>query len=45
MLFSPERQTLLIVVAGTDIEIPPFTAACRAVIWPWPACSTWPMKT
>ena len=30
----PERQTLLIVVAGTLIGMPAFTAAWRAVIWP-----------
>ncbi len=45
MLLSPDRHTLLMVVAGTDIGIPPFVAAWRAVIWPWPAWSTWPMKT
>ena len=41
----PERQTLLIVSEGTDIEMPPLTAACRAGICPAPACSTWPMIT
>ena len=45
MLLSPDRHTLLMVVAGTDMGIPPLTAAWRAVIWPWPAWSTWPMKT
>ena len=45
MVLSPERQTLLIVVAFTDIGMPAATAACRAVIWPWPARSTWPMRT
>ena len=42
---SPERHTLLIVMAGTLMGMPAFTAACRAVIWPWPAWSTWPMTT
>ena len=28
----PDRQTLLIVVAGTSIDRPPLTAAWRAVI-------------
>jgi hypothetical protein len=42
---SPDRHTLLMVRAGTVIGMPPFTAAWRAVIWPWPACSTWPMIT
>ena len=41
----PERQTLLMVMAGTLIEMPPLTAAWRAGIWPAPACSTWPMIT
>ena len=35
-MLSPERQTLLTVVAGTDIGMPAFAAAWRAVIWPWP---------
>jgi hypothetical protein len=43
MEFRPDRQTLLIVVAGTVSGMPAFTAAWRAVIWPCPACSTWPM--
>jgi len=36
----PERHTLLMVIAGTLIASPPFTAAWRAVIWPAPAWST-----
>ena len=32
-------------IAGTLIGIPAFTAAWRAVIWPCPAWSTWPMIT
>ena len=30
--FRPDRQTLLIVMAGTFIGMPPLTAACRAAI-------------
>ena len=45
MVLSPERHTLLTVVAGTVMGIPAFTAAWRAVIWPAPAWSTWPMNT
>jgi hypothetical protein len=41
----PDRHTLLMVVAGTSMPMPPLTAAWRAVIWPEPACSTWPMIT
>ena len=41
----PDRQTLLMVIAGTSIGMPPLTAAWRAVIWPAPAWSTWPMIT
>ena len=41
----PDRQTLLMVSAGTVIGMPASTAACRAGIWPAPACSTWPMIT
>ena len=44
-MFRPERHTLLIVLAGTVIGMPPFTAAWRAVIWPCPARITWPMST
>jgi len=43
--FRPDRHTLLIVMAGTSLGIPAPIAACRAVIWPAPACSTWPMIT
>ena len=42
---SPDRHTLLIVSAGTVIGMPALTAACRAGIWPAPACSTWPRIT
>ena len=45
IVFSPDRQTLLIVVAGTLIGMPAWEAAWRAPIWPTPACSTWPMYT
>ena len=45
MALRPDRQTLLMVVQGTDIEIPALTAAWRDVIWPWPAWITWPMNT
>ena len=41
----PERQTLLTVVAGTVMGMPARTAAWRAVIWPVPAPSTWPIIT
>jgi hypothetical protein len=41
----PDRQTLLTVVAGVVIPMPALTAACRAVICPAPAWSTWPMIT
>ena len=41
----PERQTLLIVIDGTFIGMPPSTAAVRAGIWPAPAWMTWPMIT
>ena len=41
----PERQTLLMVIEGTVIGMPPLTAAWRAVIWPAPAWMTWPMIT
>ena len=40
MASSPDRQTLLTVVAGVVIGMPALTAACLAVIWPVPACST-----
>ena len=43
--FRPDRHTLLMVMAGTDIPIPPLTAAWRAGSWPAPACSTWPITT
>src|ERR1700716_1798902 len=45
MALRPERQTLLIVSAGTSTGSPPWTAAWRAVIWPAPAWRTWPMIT
>ena len=40
-----DRHTLLRVMAGTSTGMPAATAAWRAVIWPVPACSTWPMST
>ena len=45
MALSPERHTLLMVIDGTLIEIPPATAALRAGFWPAPARMTWPMIT
>ena len=33
------------VLAGTDMGMPAFTAAWRAVSWPWPARMTWPIST
>ena len=45
MAYSPERQTLLTVRAGTPMGMPAFTAACRAGFCPWPACSTCPITT
>ena len=44
MVLSPDRQTLLTVVAGTVMGMPALAAAWRAVIWPVPAWRTWPMK-
>jgi hypothetical protein len=41
----PERQTLLSVKEGTDIGMPPATAAGRAGFCPAPAWMTWPMIT
>ena len=41
--FSPEPQTLLMVVALTPSGSPAFSAAWRAGAWPAPACRTWPM--
>ena len=41
--FSPEPQTLLMVVALTPSGSPALSAACRAGAWPAPAWSTWPM--
>jgi hypothetical protein len=40
-----DRHTLLRVMAGTSIGTPAAIAAWRAVIWPVPAWSTWPMST
>jgi hypothetical protein len=37
---SPDRHTLLMVVAGTVMGIPALTAAWRLVICPVPACKT-----
>jgi hypothetical protein len=45
MASRPDRQTLFTVSAGTSMAMPAATAACRAVICPAPACSTWPMIT
>ena len=45
MASRPDRHTLFTVSAGTLMGMPAATAACRAVIWPAPACSTWPMIT
>ena len=45
MASRPERQTLLRVNEGTDIGMPPATAAGRAGFWPAPAWRTWPMIT
>jgi hypothetical protein len=45
MAFRPDRQTLLIVIAGTSRGMPASMAAWRAVIWPVPAWITWPMMT
>ena len=45
MASRPDRHTLFTVSAGTVIGTPAATAACRAVIWPAPACSTCPMIT
>ena len=42
---SPERHTLLIVIDGTVIGMPPATPAVRAGFWPAPAWMTWPMIT
>ena len=42
---TPDRQTLLMVSAGTVSGMPALCAACRAGIWPAPAVSTWPMIT
>ena len=41
--FSPEPQTLLMVVALTPSGSPAFSAAWRAGACPAPACRTWPM--
>jgi hypothetical protein len=41
----PDRHTLFTVIAGISFGMPAPTAACRAVIWPCPACRTWPMIT
>ena len=41
----PERHTLLIVIDGTFIGMPPLMAAVRAGFCPAPAWMTWPMIT
>src|SRR3546814_4845014 len=45
IVLTPERHTLLMVVAGTVMGMPALTAAWREAIWPAPAWSTWPMNT
>ena len=40
-----EAQTLLIVSEETSFGIPASICAWREGIWPWPACSTWPITT
>ena len=44
-MLRPDRQTLLTFTDGTDIGMPALTAAWRLGTWPWPAISTWPMRT
>ena len=39
------RSDVAASVDGTDIGMPPATAAGRAGFCPAPACSTWPMIT
>src|SRR5829696_5486199 len=41
----PDAQTLLIVSEETCFGMPALICAWREGIWPWPACSTWPMIT
>ena len=41
----PDAHTLLTVSEGTSFGMPPLIWACREGIWPWPACSTWPITT
>ncbi len=43
--FSPEPQTLLMVMAATRGFSPPRSAAWRAGFWPNPACTTLPIIT
>ena len=40
-----EAQTLLIVSEETSLGMPASICAWREGIWPWPACSTWPITT
>ena len=42
---SPEAQTLLIVSEETSLGMRALICAWREGIWPWPACSTWPITT
>ena len=42
---SPDAQTLLIVSEETSLGMPALICAWREGIWPWPACSTWPITT
>ena len=43
--FSPEPQTLLMVIAGTLTGRPALMTAWRAGFWPTPAVRTWPRIT
>src|SRR5262245_44235121 len=43
--FRPEPQTLLIVVAPTELGTPALIAACRAGFCPIPADTTFPIST
>ena len=40
---TPDRQTLLMVIEGSDIGSPAAMPAVRAGFWPAPAWMTWPM--
>ncbi len=45
MARTPEAHTLLTVSEETSLGMPALIWAWREGIWPWPACSTWPMTT